>query len=66
MSFGLVRYSPLLLKIVFRNSDSLVFKSALSGLRHFLATENPLKVMKNVFYFTSKAFFILKIFKFLS
>ena len=39
---------------------------ALSGLRQFLATESPLKIMKNAFYFTSKALFILKIFNFLS
>ena len=42
------------------------FKGAPSGLRHFLATEGPLKLMKNVFYFTLKALFILKISKFLS
>ena len=41
-------------------------KGALSGLRQFLSTESPLKMMKNAFYFTSKALFILKIFKFLS
>ena len=41
-------------------------KGALSGLRQFLATESHLKVMKNAFYFTSKAFFVFKIFKFLS
>ena len=41
-------------------------KGALSGLRQFLATESPLKTMKNVFYFTSKALFVLKIYKFLS
>ena len=40
-------------------------KGALSGLRQFLATESPLKMMKNAFYFTSKALFVLKIFKFL-
>ena len=28
--------------------------------------ENPIKVMKNAFYFTLKALFVLKIFKFLS
>ena len=28
-------------------------KGALSGLRQFLATESPLKMMKNAFYFTS-------------
>ena len=42
------------------------FKGALSGLRQFLAIENPLKLMKNSFYFTSRALFVLKIFKFLS
>ena len=44
----------------------LDLKGALSGLRKFLATESPLKMMKNVFYFISKALFVLKIFKFLS
>ena len=38
----------------------------LSGLRQVLATESPLKVMKNAFYFTSKALFVLKILKFLA
>ena len=32
----------------------------------FLITEIPLKMMKNAFYFTLKALFVLKIFKFLS
>ena len=41
-------------------------RGALSDLRRFLATERPLKMMKNAFYFTSKAFSVLKIFKFLS
>ena len=40
------------------------FKGALSGLRQFLAIKSPLKMIKNGFYF--KAFFVLKIFKFLS
>ena len=31
-----------------------------------MATESPLKLMKNAFYFTLKAVFVLKIFKFLS
>ena len=35
------------------------------GLRKFLATENPLKMMKNVFRFILKAF-VLKIFTFSS
>ena len=43
--------------------NPLFVKGALSGLTQFLATENPLKMMKNTFYFTSKALFILKIFK---
>ena len=42
------------------------FQGAPSGLRQFLAAESPLKIMKNAFYFTSKAFLLLKIFKFLS
>ena len=42
-----------------------LFKGALSGLRQFLANKSPLKMMKNAFYFTSKAIFILKILKFL-
>ena len=41
-------------------------KGALSGLIQFLATESPLKMMKNTFAFTLKALFVLKIFKFLS
>ena len=43
-----------------------ILKGALSGLRQFLTPETPLKLMKNAFYFTSKALFVLKIFKFLS
>ena len=41
-------------------------KGAISGLRQFLATGRPLKMMKNAFYFTLKVLFVLKIFKFLS
>ena len=41
-------------------------KGALSGLRQFWVSENPLKMMKNAFYFTLKPHFVLKIFKFLS
>ena len=33
------------------------FKGALSGLRHFLANESPLKMMKNAFLFHLKSFF---------
>ena len=39
-------------------------KCAISCLRKFLAAESPLKMMKNAFYFTSKALFVLKIFTF--
>ena len=42
-----------------------LFEGALSGLTQFFATESPLKIMKNAFYFTSKAHFVLKIFKFM-
>ena len=47
-------------------SQNTVFNGVLSSLRQFLATESPLKMMKNAFYFTSEALFGLKIFKFLS
>ena len=45
---------------------NLLTKGKLPGLRQFLATESPLKMMKIVFHFTSKALFVLKIFKILS
>ena len=45
-------------KILFRSSFKL--KGALSGLKQFMATESRLKTMKNTFYFTSKALFVLK------
>ena len=32
-------------------------KRTLSGMRQFLTTERPLKMMKNTFYFTSKTLF---------
>ena len=41
-------------------------KGALSGRSQFLASESPLKMIKNAFYFTLKALFVLKIFRFLS
>ena len=44
----------------------ICIKGALLGLRQFLATGSPLKMMKNAFCFTSKALFVLKIFKYLS
>ena len=46
--------------------QAATFKGKLSGLRQFLPIEVPLEIIKNAFYFTSKAFFILKIFKFFS
>ena len=49
-----------------RSSLFLVLKSDSKFWDKFLATENPLKVMKNAFYFTSRALFVLKIFKILS
>ena len=34
-----------------------MLKGALSGLRHFLVTKRPLKLMKKAFHFTLKALF---------
>ena len=45
---------------------TIAIKGALLGLSQLLATERHLKMMKDAFYFTSKALFVLKIFKFLS
>ena len=45
---------------------NMKIKGALLGLRQFLVTESPLKMMKNAFYFTLKPLFDLKIFKYLS
>ena len=45
--------------------NTYLIKGTLSGLRQFLATESPLKTMKNVFYFTLKAFFVFEIFQLL-
>ena len=41
-------------------------KGALSSLKMFLASKSTLKVMKNVFYFTLKVLFVLKISQVLS
>ena len=46
-------------------TEYVIVKGTLSRLRQFLATESPLQMMKNAFYFTLKALFVLKIFKFL-
>ena len=43
-----------------------IIKGALLGLREFLTTESPLKVMYNAFYFALKALFVLSMFKILS
>ena len=54
--------------VITRNTNASVnIKGALSGLRQFLATESPLKIMKNAFYFTLfhiKALFVLNILSF--
>ena len=55
-----------LLKITWHQECYLLFKFALSGPRQSFVIESTLKMMKNAFYFTSKALFVLKIFKFLS
>ena len=61
MNMSKAKLSFICISLVFKN----VIKGALSGLRQFLVTQNPLKMMKNAFYFTCKALFVLKIPKFL-
>ena len=51
---------------VTKTLSDFFIKGTLSSLRPFLAIKSPLKMMKNAFYFTLKAFFFLKIFEFLS
>ena len=63
--FGIVDMM-LIFSLETRNSHHAQLKGTLSGVRQFLANESPLKMMKNGFYFTLKALFVLKIFKFLS
>ena len=46
------------------NRDTLM-KGSLSALGQFLTIEDPLKMVKNAFYVTSKLLFALNIFKFL-
>ena len=53
-------------KLLLRGPSSEKLNGALLGLRQFLATESPLKMMKNAFYIISKAHFVLKLFRFLS
>ena len=48
------------------NDKKSYVRGALSSLRQFLATESPLKMLKNAFYFTLEALLVLKVFKFLS
>ena len=50
---------------LYRDDELAVVKGALSRLRQLSATGSPLEIMKNAFYFTSKAIFVLKIFNFL-
>ena len=60
------RFKIMLIKYTCSFQRKMLLKGTLSGLRQFLATESPLKMKKNAFYFTTKALFVLKIFKFLS
>ena len=59
------KYIPMYSQYPQKYFSGKCFKGALSGLWQSLATESPLKKMKNAFHFTLKALFVLKIFKFL-
>ena len=52
----------MLLKTKVSVHTKLIYLKAQSQV--FLGTESPLKMMKKAFYFTSKALFVLRIFKF--
>ena len=51
--------------ITLKNVASCNIKGPFSGLRQFLLTENPLKMMKNAFYFMLTVFFVLELFRLL-
>ena len=59
------KYIPMYSQYPRKYFSGKCFKGALSGLWQSLATESPLKKMKNAFHFTLKAVFVLKIFYFL-
>ena len=46
--------------------SDVAFKGVPSGLKGLLVTQGSLEMIKNGFYFTSNALFVLNIFKFLS
>ena len=56
---------PTLKQLFIKKGLGFLFNGALSGLKRFLQTESPWKMIKNAFYFTLKLLFVLKIFKFL-
>ena len=59
------KYKSIYEKCIFHmNISSLPFNfdELYALLRQFLPTESPFKMMKNAFYFTLKAIFVLKIF----
>ena len=62
--FDSIDHSLLLANAYGYEASHTSLKGALSGLRQFSAAESPLKMMKNAFYFTSKALFVLKVFQF--
>ena len=53
------------MKLIF-NNKALKSGSQIPKKRVIYFIESPLKMLKNAFYFTLKALFVLKIFKFLS
>ena len=53
------------MKLIF-NNKALKSGSQTPKKRVIYFIESPLKMLKNAFYFTLKALFVLKIFKFLS
>ena len=55
---------PTMLVLKFISSSEMISNS--EKILQILATEIPLKMMKNAFYFNLEALFVLKIFKFLS
>ena len=58
--------SVLRINKTFTIRNSRVLKGVLSDQTQLLATESPLKMTENPFYFTLKALLVLSLFKFCS
>ena len=65
IAFKIVSF-PTRIGITYDSKEITLFKDPLLNLKQIQAIENPLKIMRNTFYFILTAFFDFEIFTFLS